>query len=170
MTIVGTSFGFQHRRFSKSLFRFKSLCGYWTFCLHVTDRSLWHWSKQSSRQSVPKATKGLKGKKCCEPMCPVTAQPPLLDIAVSYDGTWLPWGHSSQVGAGCVTGCVTDLPTEILNRLTCYVKMLSKTWNNRQEHEHSRHRSPVMSSTRITNKNARSQLMERKSYSDDFVS
>ena len=49
MTIIGTSFGFQHRRFSK--FHYSSASSRFaatvTFRLHVADWRLWRWNKQS---------------------------------------------------------------------------------------------------------------------------
>ena len=48
VTIIGTGFGFQHRRFSKlSHSSASSHCvATVASCLHVADRRLWRWSKQ----------------------------------------------------------------------------------------------------------------------------
>ena len=49
IVITGTIFGFQHRKFSKlSHFSASSCCvATVAICLHVADRRLWYWSKQS---------------------------------------------------------------------------------------------------------------------------
>ena len=49
VTVIGTGFGFQLRRFSKfSHSSVSSSCADTVaFCLHVVDQRLWHWSKQS---------------------------------------------------------------------------------------------------------------------------
>ncbi|GFN94378.1 hypothetical protein PoB_002088400 [Plakobranchus ocellatus] len=53
----------------------------------------------------------------------------VLDICVSYDGTWLKRGHTSQIGIGCVIDVLTGLVLEAeLLSTYCHTCETTGTW------------------------------------------
>ncbi len=59
----------------------------------------------------------------------------VLDIAVSYDGTWQKRGHSSHNGIGCVIDLITGLPIdyEVLSNFCLKCKIASEDRNTTNE-------------------------------------
>ncbi len=59
----------------------------------------------------------------------------VLDIAVSYDGTWQKRGHSSHNGIGCVIDLITGLPIdyEVLSNFCLKCKIASEDHNTTNE-------------------------------------